>query len=318
MDTSCYTTSIAILEGQKCLLDLRMPIKVPAGDIGLRQSDILFQHTQNLTQMMESIKGSFPLESVHVVGFSDAPRSQENSYMPVFLAGRSIATAMATALNCPLMSFSHQDGHLAAIQLGSPLRDSFMAMHLSGGTTEIVRVKRNQHFGYDVEVIGGTLDISFGQLIDRIGVYSGLPFPSGCTMDFEAIKSAVTQDFITIQPELKNGFFNVSGYENKIKKILDSEVYEPRDVYKSLLMGIAKTLIRLTQYCSMKDEPILIAGGVSASLVVRETIANSNFSQKPHIQFGSPALSTDNAVGTALLAAEAFIKGGIGDANTDY
>jgi len=318
IDTSCYTTSIAVVEGQNCLLDLRIPIQVPKGDIGLRQSDILFQHTQNLTQLMESIKGSFSLESISAVGYSASPRSQENSYMPVFLAGRSIATAVSTALACPLLSFSHQDGHMAAIQEGSPLLDQFMAIHLSGGTTEVVRASRNASFGYDVSLIGGTLDISFGQLIDRIGVYTGLPFPSGAAMDQAAKASFIQKDMIPLRPQIKSGWFNLSGYENKIKNLLSSKQITEQDLYKSLFMGIGKTLVDLIAACSIDDELILIAGGVSASQEVRRVLRETGYTQKSRVRFGSPELSTDNAVGIALLTAEAFIKGGNSHGDSDH
>ncbi len=310
IDTSCYTTSIAITEGPDILRDLRRPIKVPAGDVGLRQSDILFQHTQNLTQMMESIKGSFAFDSISVVGYSSAPRTQENSYMPVFLAGQNCATILSVALDCPMLAFSHQDGHMAAVQAGQPLLDRFVAFHLSGGTTEVVSADRNAHFGYNATVIGGTLDISFGQLIDRFGVYSGLPFPAGQSMDALALESTLKKDFIPINPRIERGFFNLSGYENKLKHLYDQKGKDPKDIYKSLLIGVANTLVRLMSGLPTNTEQVFIVGGVSASAVVRQAILEANFPLKRCVKFGSPALSTDNAAGIAFLASEAYLKGG--------
>lgn len=310
IDTSCYTTSIAIVEGNVLLLDKRLPIVVKSGDIGLRQSDILFQHMNNLTELMESIKGSFPLNTVSAVGYSAAPRSQADSYMPVFLAGKSLATTISAVLDCPLLTFSHQDGHMAAVQCGSPLLDRFAALHLSGGTTEMVRVRRNGHFGYDAEIIGGTLDISFGQLLDRVGVYCGLPFPAGPFIDAEALRSDIAKDFIGIKPAINDGWFNISGYENKIKKIVDQKEKDDRDLYKSILLGVANTLMQLIEKQAESDETVFIAGGVSASAVVRQQFSATGFDRRFKVRFGSPAMSTDNAVGIALLTAEAEFLGG--------
>ena len=53
----------------------------------------------------------------------------------------------------------------------------FLAMHVSGGTTELLRVKSNN--GFLIEKIGGTKDIAAGQLIDRLAQRLNLPFPGG-------------------------------------------------------------------------------------------------------------------------------------------
>ena len=57
IDTSNYTTSLALSDGpESCLLDLRIPLKVKSGDVGLRQSDAFYQHIMNLGKMSESLK----------------------------------------------------------------------------------------------------------------------------------------------------------------------------------------------------------------------------------------------------------------------
>lgn len=301
IDTSCYTTSIAIVENRQLIFDLRRPIRVPVGLTGLRQSDILFQHMQNLTIMMESIKDSFLLDSIKAVGCSGSPRNEAGSYMPVFLAGQLTATTISSSLGCPLHLFSHQAGHLAAVQLGKPLAHDFLAFHLSGGTTEIVRAKRVQTAGYSTEIIGGTLDISFGQLIDRIGVYTGLAFPPGAQMDRLASESNLNKDRLSLSVKVNGGWFNLSGLENKIKSIFDQKSLPPEDLYKSLFLGLTDLLIRLIEEYSHTGETVILAGGVSANAIMRQRIENHPFKRNIQVCFGSPELSTDNGVGIALL-----------------
>ena len=57
-----------------------------------------------------------------------------------------------------------------------------LAWHLSGGTTELLLVEPE---GKNVRCskIGGTTDISAGQLIDRTGQLLELPFPAGKHLD---------------------------------------------------------------------------------------------------------------------------------------
>ena len=48
-DTSCYTTSIAIVDGSgEIILDHRSVLRVKEGGRGLRQSEGVFQHIKNL------------------------------------------------------------------------------------------------------------------------------------------------------------------------------------------------------------------------------------------------------------------------------
>jgi len=67
---------------------------------------------------------------------------------------------------------------LACIALGGFKAKHFLVVHLSGGTTELLEVRVHNH-GFDIDMIGSSLDLHAGQFVDRIGVSLGLPFPSG-------------------------------------------------------------------------------------------------------------------------------------------
>ncbi|HBE07292.1 MAG TPA: O-sialoglycoprotein endopeptidase, partial [Firmicutes bacterium] len=49
---------------------------------------------------------------------------------------------------------------------------------ISGGTTELLRVARCQAI-WEINLLGGSTDLSAGQFIDRVGQALGLPFPAG-------------------------------------------------------------------------------------------------------------------------------------------
>ena len=115
--------------------------------------------------------------------------------MPCFLAGLSAAKSIAVALNAPLYEFSHQCGHIMAALYSSGRTDlydkRFAAFHVSGGTTEMLSVGPSEN-GFCAEIVGGTLDLNAGQVIDRIGVALGLNFPCGRELEALALKSAKT------------------------------------------------------------------------------------------------------------------------------
>ena len=166
-DTSNYTTSVAAADlAGNILADERQLLSVKEGDRGLRQSHALFQHVERLPLLVEQVIKQVGGDDFLAVAVSDRPRPLEGSYMPVFRAGVNFARTLAAVLGVPLYRFSHQEGHIAAVcgALADDVRT--VSFHMSGGTGEILTTCgcRPQ------QIIGGIRDLSFGQLIDRVGV----------------------------------------------------------------------------------------------------------------------------------------------------
>jgi N6-L-threonylcarbamoyladenine synthase len=157
-------------------------LSVPLGGRGLQQSQALFQHVRNLPPLMKEMLGGIDRAEVRAVGVSVTPTGNEGSYMPVFLAGRLAAASAASALGATLHETTHQAGHVRAAMYGQEERfteGAFLAMHLSGGTTDLLKVSYREGIIGSIERIGGCGDLHAGQLVDRVGVALGLTFPSG-------------------------------------------------------------------------------------------------------------------------------------------
>ena len=303
IDTSNYKTSVAVTDrNNNIICDFRRFLKVKRGDRGLRQSDALFQHIKNLPELMQNVRDVFD-GSFSAVSYSDRPRPAEGSYMPVFLAGESLGKSLASAMNIPCFSFSHQEGHIEAIKTYSSMSSmvNFLACHFSGGTCELLNVAA-EGSGYSIKIIGGTRDISLGQVIDRAGVAMGMEFPAGEEMDRAAIAAAGETSVLT-PVKVKDGWFNLSGIDTQIKRILSqSSKAEPefiREIFVRLSDSVSEMLIQGAQMTGIND--ILMAGGVSSSTFMRDTVTGEL--EKKHINavFDDNNLSQDNVVGTALL-----------------
>ncbi|MFR4561497.1 MAG: hypothetical protein ACLT5P_10020 [Flavonifractor plautii] len=113
LDTSNYTTSCAVFDGAGGVNRGRI-LDVRPGELGLRQSDALFQHVKRLPELLSALAEETSLEALGAVGASTRPRAVEGSYMPCFLAGASQGQSLAHVLGVPFYAFSHQQGHLAA------------------------------------------------------------------------------------------------------------------------------------------------------------------------------------------------------------
>lgn len=299
-DTSNYTTSVGVVSSES-YINQREILKVPEGTKGLRQSDALFLHIKNMPDIYKRVCDQTNIENIKAVGVSTRPRSVEGSYMPVFLAGIMQARAVSDTLRVPLYEFSHQDGHIMAGIYSSGLElnyEPFLSVHMSGGTTEVLKTKYNG-YNFECEIIGGTKDISAGKVVDRVGVFSGLSFPCGSELDRisrdsrEQIKLPICTD---------GGFFNFSGLETKACSMLKEKKLE--DVAWGIFSAISRTLYEALDFCvkSTGIRKILIAGGVASNSKIREDLV-----EIPHTEvfFASPELSCDNAVGIALCAQNA-------------
>lgn len=192
IDTSNYTTSAAAFDDVSgCVFQKKMLLPVKSGERGLRQSDAVFHHTQQLWQVVSAVIDE--CGKPDFIGASYAPRDAEGSYMPCFTVGLNTAKCLSSALGVPLYEFSHQAGHVAAAVYSSghiELFDrEFIAFHVSGGTTETLLVRPDEEKLLNIDIIGRTLDLNAGQAVDRVGVAMGLKFPAGAELEKLALKS---------------------------------------------------------------------------------------------------------------------------------
>ncbi|MGM0395589.1 MAG: hypothetical protein ACQEP4_00870 [Bacillota bacterium] len=299
IDTSNYTTSLAIVDQYGNIIeDKRKALLVKSGQKGLRQQEALFQHIKNVPELIEALETE--LTSISAIGVSTRPRNVEGSYMPVFLAGENFSRALARALGVPIKRFSHQEGHIGCCIIEENREVEFLSLHLSGGTTEVVYVE-NQKDNLLTETVGGTLDISMGQLIDRIGVHLGMNFPCGMELDRMAANGTKIQK--KLQTTIRDGWVNLSGLENLYKNLLDGVEWSYEDVIHTMflhMVDIARELIK----AQLKEHPVgkvYVVGGVSANSIIRDGLREGL--GKLQINFPERSLSTDNAVGIAYLAA---------------
>ena len=295
IDTSNYTTSAAVFDGAEGENVGRL-LEVRPGELGLRQSDALFQHVKALPGRIQQLKQEDWLTDIVAVGASTRPRAVEGSYMPCFLAGESQGRTLAAALDVPFFACSHQQGHIAAAAWSAGRMDlldrPILTWHLSGGTTELLYVEPE---GETVKatLLGGTSDISAGQLIDRTGVLLGLDFPAGKVMD-ELAQRGKDQKF---NVKLSGFTFSLSGMENKVKAMAEQGT-EQADIARFALLTVADvvrraTLSALEQYPGV---PVLCSGGVASNTLLRRVM------EPLGAVFAQPRFSTDNAMGVAILA----------------
>lgn len=302
IDTSNYKTSVAVTDRDGNIIFERSEyLLVDKGKRGLRQSEAFFMHSNRLPDYMTDLFSHVGPGDIEAVGVSSRPRRVEGSYMPCFLAGVNAAREVAAALRVPVYEFSHQEGHAAAIiQRGfDEISGRALLFHLSGGTTEFLLCEPDD-MGYSLEIVGGTRDISIGQLIDRAGVAMGFAFPSGMYLDRLAQRHAQGYDEKNCDKLLKpvipnDGCFNLSGPETQVQRAIEayktSEVFEASEALQSaapdetaspfyaalsfeIFDCIAALLARSAAELAAQHgvRRVYMAGGVASSAFLRERI----------------------------------------------
>lgn len=308
-DTSCYTTSAALLSGDgRLLADKRRVLDVPLGKRGLSQSEALFQHIKNLPVLIESLAAEFELSNLTAIGVSQKPRPAAHSYMPVFLAGENTARSLSAALDIPLLKFSHQEGHMAAAIYAAGfqprIEQPFLLCHFSGGTSEICGVKKIEPGGYELTLLSHTGDLHAGQFVDRIGVALGLGFPAG--KDLEQLAQGAAGAAPVIPTHLtKNGVFSFSGPETALQRLI-AKGLEPAMAARAVEETVGRTLRKALNYAIEVSgaRSVLLAGGVMSNQYIKTYVSQKLRGVDLH--FATPALAKDNAVGIANLAWEKY------------
>ncbi len=305
IDTSNYKTSVAVVDQEgNILFNHQKLLEVKSGERGLRQSEALFQHVQRLPGVIEDAFSIADIRgNIGSVAVSTRPRPVEGSYMPVFTAGHGYARAVSAALGVPLYEFSHQEGHIEAVKHYSEMSglDRLICFHFSGGTTEAVLVDKQEGI---FEIVGGSRDLAYGQVLDRLGVTLGHAFPCGAALDEMAVSAEVSgikpDKSLLTKIKVRDGFVNLSGIETQCQRSAYST--EACTLVNTAFFRLSESVAEMTKQLSTKYDinNFLYAGGVSCSRYMRKYLA-ANLDHSINTAFGAPELSSDNAIGIALL-----------------
>lgn len=299
IDTSNYTSSCAVYDPEKNeFYSKKQLLPVAEGQLGLRQSDAVFHHVQNLPPMLAELCCDYG-SSIAAVGYSYAPRDVKDSYMPCFSVGKGFADVLSASFKAREYAFSHQAGHVAAALWSSGMTDlisrEFIAFHVSGGTTDVLHITPDKDRIFNIDMSASSLDLKAGQAIDRVGVMLGMKFPAGPELD--RLSSNSNREY-KIKPFMRDGCCSFSGVENKCREMINNGE-KSEDVAKYCISYIYSAVEKMTEAALQRfgDIPIVYAGGVMSNSYI-----NKRITDKFNGHFADASYSSDNAAGTAYLA----------------
>lgn len=311
IESSCDDTAASVLKNGKILSNVVASQKIHAEYGGVVPELASRAHQQNIVPVVHQAleKAEVTKEELSAIAFTRGP-----GLMGSLLVGTSFAKSLAYGLNIPLIDVNHMQAHILAHFIDDASFEKppfpFLAMTISGGHTQIVKVKGH----FDMEVIGETIDDAVGEAFDKSGKILGLGYPAGPEIDRRA-KLGDPKAFAFTKPKVSGLNFSFSGFKTAVLYFIQKQVKENpnfisenlNDICASIQYTIIGILMDKLKLASKQTgiKHIAIGGGVSANSGIRNALKSGE--QKfgwttyiPKFEF-----TTDNA---AMIAIVGYLK----------
>jgi N6-L-threonylcarbamoyladenine synthase len=315
IESSCDDTAASVIHNGRILSNVVASQNIHKEYGGVVPELASRAHQQNIVPVVHQAlkKANINKEDLQAIAFTRGP-----GLMGSLLVGTSFAKSLAYGLDIPLIDVNHMQGHVLAHFIDETGFNKppfpFLAMTISGGHTQIVRV---DHY-FDMTVIGETIDDAVGEAFDKSGKILGLGYPAGPEMDRRS-KLGNPKAFNFTKPKVDGLNFSFSGLKTAILYFIQREVKaNPNFIEENLndicasiqytIIGILIDKLKLaTKNTGIKH--IAIAGGVSANSGIRQALKDGE--QKfgwttylPKFEF-----TTDNAAMIAIVGYLKYLEG---------
>ena len=307
IESSCDETSVAIVKnGREVLANVvstQIPIHKKFG--GVVPEIASRKHLTNIAFVVKEAldNANLDFKDIDYIGVTYGP-----GLIGALLVGVAYAKSLAYALNIPIVPTHHIEGHIAANYLTyENLKPPFMALVVSGGHTHLIYVKDYTDF----EIIGKTRDDAVGEAFDKVARVLGLPYPGGP----EVSKLARDGEFTYKLPKTKfdNYDFSFSGIKTAVINIAhkEGESLKREDLACSFEETVPDELVDncIRAMKDLKINKVVLAGGVSANLVLREKLLKASKQRNYECFLPDLKYCTDNAAMIASAAHYNYICG---------
>lgn len=272
------------------------------------------EHVKNITLVIEDClkKANMKIEDVTAIAITYGP-----GLIGSLLVGMQAAKTLSYIYNKPLVPVHHIAGHIYANSLVEELKFPLIALVVSGGHTELI--KMTDHFNF--EKLGGTLDDAIGECYDKVARVMGLPYPGGPKLDKLSKEGKPTYKLpIPLNDDSYN--FSFSGLKSAVINLNHNEEQKGNEINKADLaasfQNVAVTSIVSKTKKALKDYNInnlIVAGGVAANSILREALSDMCKENNIHLSIPPLKYCTDNAAMIASAGYYAYKLGRRADYN---
>jgi N6-L-threonylcarbamoyladenine synthase len=276
-------------------------------------------HQQNIVPVVDQAikQAGISASELNAIAFTQGP-----GLMGSLLVGTSFAKSLAYGLNRPLIDVNHMQAHILAHFIEKEGYEKpefpFLAMTISGGHTQIVRVDAY----FKMTVIGETIDDAVGEAFDKSGKILGLGYPAGPEIDKRA-KLGNPKAFNFTKPKVAGLNFSFSGLKTAILYFVQKQLKENpefieahlNDVCASIQYTIVEILMDKLKLAVKETgiNRIAIGGGVSANSGIRAALKQAETQEGWDTFVPAFEYTTDNAAMIAIVGYLKYLEGDFAD-----
>lgn len=264
-------------------------------------------HTENITMVLEDLlsKTELQIEDVDAIAVTYAP-----GLLGSLLVGIEFAKVLSMVYNKPLIKVHHIAGHIYANNLVKKIEFPTLALIVSGGHTELVKMNDD----YDFLILGTTLDDAIGECFDKVARVLGLSYPGGPNLEKLALNGKKSYD-LPIPMNNNELNFSFSGLKSSVINLVHNEHQRGNEINREDLaysfQDVAiDEIIRKTKLAIERTgiKRLIVAGGVSASKYLRGKL--EQLCEEMNVDLSIPPIKycTDNATMIACAAYPLFLK----------
>ena len=221
------------------------------------------------------------------------------------LVGVEAAKTLSFIYDKPLIPVHHIAGHIYANSLVAELKFPLLALVVSGGHTELIKMDKH----YSFKKLGGTLDDAVGECYDKVARVLNLEYPGGPKVDKLAHEGKNTYQLpIPLKDDSYN--FSFSGLKSAVINLVHNEEQRGNEIRKADLACSFQTvavseIVNKTKKAIINNgiKNLIVAGGVAANKGLREEIEKLCKELNVELSFPPMKYCTDNA---AMIAAAAY------------
>ncbi len=315
IESSCDDTAAAVINNGVVLSNVVATQTIHEEYGGVVPELASRAHQQNIVPVVHQalLKANIGKKDLQAIAFTRGP-----GLMGSLLVGTSFSKSLAMGLGIPLVAVNHMQAHILAhfiIAEGqTPPQFPFLALTISGGHTQIVKVTDY----FDMELIGETIDDAVGEAFDKSAKILGLPYPGGPLVDKYA-QDGNPKAFPFTKPKVGPMDFSFSGLKTAVLYFIEKETKANPDFIEENIEDICASIqFTIVDYLMDKLKnavketgirEVAIGGGVSANSGIRKALkdAETKYGWKTHIP--KFEYCTDNAAMIAMVGELKYKKG---------
>jgi N6-L-threonylcarbamoyladenine synthase len=315
IETSCDETGVALYHSEEGLLAhaLFSQVALHADYGGVVPELASRDHIRKLLPLCDQVlaEAERTRTDLEAIAYTAGP-----GLIGALMVGGSVAHALALALAIPVLGVHHMEGHLLAPMLEpSPPAFPFVALLVSGGHTQLVRVDGIGHY----ELLGESVDDAAGEAFDKAAKMLGLDYPGGPQVSrLAAAGQEGRYRFprpMTDRPGLDFSFSGLKTYTlNTINAARAAGQYNDTarvDIALAFETAVVETLAikcrRALQTTGCKS--LVVAGGVSANTRLRDQLRALAVREGAEVFYARHEFCTDNGAMIAYAGCQRLLAG---------